>query len=120
MPATIRYNTLRLALLLIVGAICFVFGARGPLLVLLAFVISMPLSYVLLARWRRGMIEEFAQGRADKVNPARAVRAVNARIESAKDAEDAAIDAAEADDVPPGPPADRATVDDPDGGGRKV
>ena len=100
MPATVRYNTLRLLMVLVVGAVCYLLGARGALLVLLALLISMPLSFVLLARWRRAMIDEFAEGRAGKANPARAVRALNNRIESSKSAEDAAVDArmAEPDD----------------------
>lgn len=88
MPATIRYNTLRLAMVLVVGAVCYVLGARGLVLLVLALVISMPLSFVLLARWRHGMIEEIAARR----NP---VRALNDRIEAAKRAEDDAVDDAE-------------------------
>ncbi len=79
-------------MVLVVGAVCFLLGARGLLLIMLAFFISLPLSFVLLARWRKQMIDEFASGKADKVNPARAVRAINDRIESNKAAEDAIVD----------------------------
>lgn len=92
MPATIRYNTLRFVMVLVTGAVCYLLGARGLLLIILAFFISLPLSFVLLARWRRAMIDEFASGKADKVNPARAIRAINDKIESNKVAEDAIVD----------------------------
>jgi len=93
--ATLRYNTFRLAMVIVVGAICYVFGARGLLCFALALVISMPLSYVLLGRWRRAMIDELAdRGRRVDVQRFNVVRRVEARIEAANDAEDAAIDAA--------------------------
>jgi hypothetical protein len=93
MPATVRYNTLRLALLIVVGVVCYLAGARGAVLLMLALLISLPLSFVLLKRWRLAMIDEIASGKARKLNP---VRAINQRIEAGNDAEDAALDAAEA------------------------
>lgn len=92
MPATIRYNTLRLAMVIIVGAVLYVIGVRGAVLLFLAVVISMPLSYFLLARWRIAMIEEFAAGKARRFNP---MRAVSGKIDAANRAEDDAIDAAQ-------------------------
>ena len=92
MKATVLYNTLRLLMVLVVGAVCYLLGARGLLLIMLAFFISLPLSFVLLARWRRAMIDEFASGKADKINPARAVRAINDKIETNKANEDAIVD----------------------------
>ena len=92
MPATIRYNTLRLLMVLVVGGVCYIAGARGVVLLMLAFFISLPLSFVLLARWRTAMIDEFASGQAKKLNP---VRAVSDRIDRANEAEDAIVDAAE-------------------------
>ena len=92
-PATIRYNTFRLAMVIVVGAVCYVFGARGLLCIVLALVISMPLSYVLLARWRRAMIDELAADGGRRFNIA---RRVSERIDAANDAEDAILDAAEA------------------------
>ena len=96
MPATIRYNTLRLAMVLVVGAVCYVLGARGLTLVLLALLISMPLSFVLLARWRKAMIDEFAAGKAGRLNP---IRAVGDRIDAANQAEDDAVDRASESDA---------------------
>src|SRR6478609_2286479 len=105
MPATIRYNTFRLLMVLVVGAVCYVLGARGLLLIMLAFFISLPLSFVLLARWRRAMIDEFASGKARELKPVRVVgdqahklnpvRAVSDRIDAANQAEDEALDQAE-------------------------
>lgn len=93
MHATIRYNTLRLAMVIIVGAACYLLGARGLVLVILALVVSMPLSYFMLARWRLAMIEEIASKDVGKLNP---VRAVNQRIDAANQAEDGLLDEAEA------------------------
>jgi len=91
MPATVRYNTFRLLLLLVVGAVCYIAGARGAVLLALALIISLPLSFVLLKRWRLGMIDEIASGKASRFNP---VSAVSNRIDAANRAEDAALDAA--------------------------
>jgi hypothetical protein len=89
MPATVRYNLLRLMMVVVVGAVCYVLGARGLALIMLAFFISLPLSFLLLARWRKEMIDEFASGKAQRINP---VRAVNERIDSAERSEDAILD----------------------------
>lgn len=90
MPSTIRYNTLRLLLLIVVAVVCFLAGARGPLLVVLAVLISFVLSYVLLGRWRRGMIDELAKVKVGRLN---VVARINDRIEAANLAEDVALDA---------------------------
>lgn len=89
MPATIRYNTFRLLMVIVIGAIAYVLGARGLVLIIIAFAVSLPLSFVLLARWRRAMIDEFASGKGQRLNLA---RVVNERIDAANDAEDEILD----------------------------
>jgi hypothetical protein len=93
MHATLIYNVLRLTMILVVGAVCYVAGARGITLVLLAFIISLPLSFVLLARFRRAMIDEIAAKAAGRKSPA---RAISDRIDAGASAEDAILDAQEA------------------------
>ncbi|MHB0928190.1 MAG: DUF4229 domain-containing protein [Candidatus Nanopelagicales bacterium] len=52
MLAFIRYSTLRLALLLAVGAVAYLFGLRSIALAVVAFLVSGLLSLVLLDRQR--------------------------------------------------------------------
>jgi hypothetical protein len=100
MHATVRYNTLRLAMVILVGGVCYLAGARGIVLVALALIISLPLSFILLARWRHAMIEEIAAGRMG--GPA---RRLSARLDAGAAAEDAALDAEQAAQQDASPPA---------------
>lgn len=76
--AFIRYTTLRLAMLIAVGAIAYLFGLRDVLLLIVAFLVSGVLSLVLLDRQRDAMGASvgglFAR--------------INARIEASARAED--------------------------------
>lgn len=76
--AFLVYSALRLVLLLAVGGLLYLTGARGLLLVLLAFVVSGALSLVWLDRPRSQM----------SVGVGRAIGRVNSRIDEAAAAED--------------------------------
>lgn len=76
--AFLVYTGLRIALLLAVGGLLYLTGARGFLLVLLAFVVSGALSLVWLDKPRGQMSQGFG----------RAIGRVNERIDSAAAAED--------------------------------
>ncbi len=78
------YTGLRLVLLLAVGGLLYLTGARGLLLLVLAFLVSGALSLVWLDRPRSSMSQGFG----------RVVGKVNDRIDAAAAAED---------DVPPAP-----------------
>lgn len=78
------YSALRLGLLLVAGAICYLLGARGILLILLAFLISAIASFILLVSPR------------DEVGRRTGAyfRRLNQRIEDSKTAEDDLVDQA--------------------------
>jgi uncharacterized membrane protein len=59
-PAVV-YTAGRLALFLVVAAALYLVGFRAPLLLLLALVISMPLSYLVLRRQREAFAEQVAR-----------------------------------------------------------
>lgn len=92
------YSALRLGLLLVAGAICYLLGARGILLILLAFLISAIASFILLVSPR------------DEVGRRTGAyfRRLNQRIEDSKSAEDDLVDQAAEDELhkeSPKPPA---------------
>ena len=68
----LRYTLLRLGLLFTAVIICYALGARGLLLLLLAFLMSGLASYVLLARQRDAMSEKIANTESEDgiVDPA--------------------------------------------------
>jgi hypothetical protein len=72
------YTALRIALLLAVGGLLYLTGARGFLLIVLAFLLSGALSLVWLDRPRAKMSEGFG----------RAIGKVNDKIDAAAAAED--------------------------------
>ncbi len=74
----LSYFVARTVLLLAAGLICYVLGARGILLLVLAFLISGLLSFLLLGRQRDGMAGVFSGY----------FRRINDRIDSAAKAED--------------------------------
>jgi hypothetical protein len=76
------YSALRLVLLLGVGGLLYLTGARGLLLIVLAFVVSGALSLVWLDRPRSQMSEGVG----------RALGRVNERIDQAASAEDVDVD----------------------------
>lgn len=88
------YTGLRIALLLAVGGLLYLVGARGILLLVLAFVISGALSLVWLDRPRAQMSEGVG----------RAIGRVNDRIDEAAAAEDAPLE--QDADAPPEQEAD--------------
>ncbi len=57
MLAFIRYSTLRLAVLLVVGAVCYLVGLRGFMLLLVALIVSGVLSLFVLDRQREALGE---------------------------------------------------------------
>ena len=91
------YTALRLGLLLIAALICYVLGARGILLILLAFLISAIASFALL------MPQRDAVGQRTGAY----FRRLNDRIEESKRAEDDIVDQAAADQAA----ADQAAAD---------
>ncbi|HZI98208.1 MAG TPA: DUF4229 domain-containing protein [Actinomycetales bacterium] len=66
-PPLLVYTVLRLALFVAVLAVIALIGARGWLLLLLAAVVSLALSYVLL----RGPRERLAEQVAERADPSR-------------------------------------------------
>ena len=76
--ATLYYSLARLALLLVVAGLLYLVGARGFLLLVLAFLISGLLSFVVLAPLRDAMSARLA----------RRLTRINNRIEESKTAED--------------------------------
>ena len=76
------YTALRLGLLLVAAALCYVLGARGILLILLAFLISAILSFVLLVPQRDAVGQRTGAY----------FRRLNDRIEESKRAEDDVVD----------------------------
>lgn len=81
------YTALRFGLLLIAAAICYVLGARGILLILLAFLISAIASFVLLVPQRDAVGQRTGAY----------FRRLNDRIEESKRAEDDIVDQAAGD-----------------------
>jgi hypothetical protein len=67
-PPVVTYTAGRIALFAVVGALLYLAGFRNFVLVLLALVISMPLSYLVLRRQR----EAFAAQVADRLEHRRA------------------------------------------------
>ena len=57
MLAFIRYSTLRLAVLLVVGAVCYLIGLRGFMLLLVALIASGIVSLFVLDRQREALGE---------------------------------------------------------------
>lgn len=57
MLAFIRYSTLRLAVLLVVGAVCYLLGLRGFGLLLVALIVSGIVSLFVLDRQREALGE---------------------------------------------------------------
>ena len=76
--APLWYTLARVVLLLVAGAICYAFGARGLLLVALAFVIS-GLASIPLLSGQRGKMSAGIVGIAERINK---------RIDDAAAAED--------------------------------
>lgn len=72
------YSALRFGLLLIAGVVCYLLGARGILLILLAFLISAIASFVLLVPQRDAVGQRTGAY----------FRRLNQRIEDSKTAED--------------------------------
>lgn len=89
-PPVLVYTVLRLGLFVAVLAVLALLGARGWLLLLVAAVISLVLSYVLL----RGPRERLAAQVAERVDPA---RRRPTRFDQTLD-DDAAAEDAEADE----------------------
>ncbi|MFP5335348.1 MAG: DUF4229 domain-containing protein [Actinomycetes bacterium] len=84
----LTYTALRLGLLVAAVAVLYAFGARGWLLLVLAAVASMALSFVLLGR-ARDEVARAVQRRADRPAPRRDGRPARglAGDEAAEDAE---------------------------------
>lgn len=76
--AFVVYTGFRILLLLAVGGVMYALGARGALLIVLAFVVSGFLSLALLDRWRTAL----------GMGVARALERVNGRIDRASASED--------------------------------
>ena len=76
------YSVERLAVLVVAFAICYVLGARGIFLILLAFIISAVASYILFAG-QRDMVGQRMGGYFSRMNQ---------RIEAATHSEDAYVD----------------------------
>ncbi len=76
------YTALRFGLLVLAAVICYLLGARGLLLVLLAFLISGIISFIVLAP-QRGAVGE---------RTGSYFRRLNDRIEASKSAEDDLVD----------------------------
>ncbi len=76
--AGLLYTGARLVLLAVVAGILYLVGARGFLLLVLAFLISGLISFVVLAKWREALSARVAE-RFTKINN---------RIEKSKTAED--------------------------------
>lgn len=96
------FSVLRLGLIVAAGGLLYLVGARGWLLVLLATVVAVPLSYLVLRRQRDGA----AQWLAARAERRRAERALLAGDEDDEDAEVANLTAADA----------RGAGEDADGG----
>jgi hypothetical protein len=94
------YTLARLGLVVVVGGVLWLVGFRGPVLVVLAFLISGVLSYVVLGN-QRGALARTIESRATRI------RERMAEAETAEDAADeaarAADEAARAEDQPPPP-----------------
>ena len=78
------YTLARLGLVAVAAGLLWLVGLRGPILIVLAFVVSGVLSYFLLGR-QRGAFAELVDRRA---------RRIRERMAAAQAAEDAADDAA--------------------------
>ena len=76
--AGLWYTGARIVLLAVVAGILYLVGARGFLLLLLAFLISGLISFVVLAKWREALSVRLAE-RFTKIND---------KIEKSKTAED--------------------------------
>jgi hypothetical protein len=109
MRATLAYTTARILLLVVSMILLYLAGARGLLLLALAFVVSGIASFVLLSRQRDRMSGALT-GRL-RIGRAR-VGGFRSRLEAGARAEDEDED--EAADEPVGPPAGR--LESADGG----
>jgi hypothetical protein len=76
--AFIRYTTLRLAMLLLIGGICYLIGLRGLVLAIVAFLASGIVSLFVLDRQRDAMGESLGGF----------FKAINARIDADSRKED--------------------------------
>ena len=76
--AGLWYTAARVVLLAVVAGILYLVGARGFLLLVLAFLISGLISFVVLAKWREALSARIAD-RFTKINK---------KIETSKTAED--------------------------------
>jgi len=83
------YSALRFGLLLIAGVVCYLLGARGILLILLAFLISAIASFILLVPQRDAVGQRTGAY----------FRRLNQRIEDSKTAEDDLVDEQAANDA---------------------
>ncbi len=90
----LRYTALRLLLLVAVAGVLVLLGVRGPLLVVLAVLISAALSYVLLSGPRNAVVRHLEQRAAAR-------RAAADPDAAAEDAEDEAVRRRE-EDLPGG------------------
>ncbi|MGI8696194.1 MAG: DUF4229 domain-containing protein [Mycobacteriales bacterium] len=62
MRAALAYTALRLGSFAIIAGIAYLLGLRGFLLVIVALVVSLPISLVLLRRPRAAMARQIADG----------------------------------------------------------
>lgn len=97
-PPLLVYSVLRLGLFVVVLLVLALLGARGLLLLVLAAVVSLPLSFVLLG----GPRERLAVRVAERADPGRRRRS---RWDRSADADAAAEDAAADRVQPPQGPA---------------
>lgn len=78
MISFLRYTTLRLAMLIAVGGVCYLFGLRSIVLLIVAFLGSGILSFVVLNRQREAMGESIGG----------VLSRINARIDANSRSED--------------------------------
>jgi hypothetical protein len=76
------YTTLRFGLLVVAGAVCYLLGARGIVLILGAFIASAIVSFIVLAPQRDAVGQHTGSY----------FRRLNDRIEASKSAEDELVD----------------------------
>lgn len=113
MQAFWKFNALRIGLFVAVLLVLGLLRFRGPLLLLLAAIISLALSYVLL----RGPREELAAVIAERIEARNAAGhpTLDRRLEDDAAAEDADVEASEGDVLDPHDPDPHdADPDDPD------
>jgi Protein of unknown function (DUF4229) len=98
------YTLARLGLVVVVAGVLWLLGLNGPTDIVLAFIISGLISFVLLRR-QRGALAQTVDARAQRIRE---------RMAEAEAAEDAADDAARAAQVEPAPTSDTDSERTPD------